>query len=235
MFDAHNMVIAGKLKHGDHILPLLLIRTVAERTEHPRAVDLIAVMLGIENAVDLGIAAVDAGILCMEMEHSAVFADVANGFYRVDTLPNEVGRIEVCAEARADGITELHKGFGIIDAEAGVHFESDLINAVLCGIFGLFLPIRDEHVVPLVIEDMEKILRPRASDPVRSLIFGRTTGAAGESNDHRNFEFVCENAGTFEIFMEFCSDLFIGMDGVAMGRKCRNFDIVLFKEILECL
>jgi len=38
-----------------------------------------------------------------------------------------------------------------------MHFESDLIDAVFCGIFGFFLPIRDKHVVPLIIEDMEKI------------------------------------------------------------------------------
>ena len=70
--------------------------------------DLIAVMLGIENAVDFGIAAVDAGILGMEMEHSAVFADVADGFHRINSLPNEMGRVEVSTEARADGVAQLH-------------------------------------------------------------------------------------------------------------------------------
>ena len=116
-----------------------------------------------------------------------------------------------------------------------MHFESDLIDAVFCGIFGFFLPIRDKHVVPLIIEDMEKILRPRAGDPVGCFIFGRTAGAAREGDDHRDFEFVGKHAGAFEIFMEFSGDFFIGMDGVAVCGQSGNLDIVFLKEILKGL
>ena len=63
--------------------------------------DLIAVMLGIQHAEFGGVVFVDLGILGVEVVDRAL--QHANGGNRVDSLPDEVRRVEI----RTDGLARL--------------------------------------------------------------------------------------------------------------------------------
>jgi len=180
MLDGEYVVIADKAKVADHVAPVLKIVAVADGTEYPASVDFVAVMLGIEHAVDGGVELVDLCILCVDMVYRA--AELAYGGNGVDTLPDKVRGIEVRADHIADRITQFKQRFDIVYAEPGVHFEGDLFKPVLLAELDFFLPVRDEDLLPLPFKDIEEILRPGAGDPVRVFGFGAIAGASGKSD-----------------------------------------------------
>ena len=111
MLDRENSVVAAEAEIADHILPVHLVVAVAYCAEHPRAIQLVAVMLGIENAVLCGVVLVDLGILCVEVIDRALeLTDSRNG---IDALPDKVGGVEVSADNVANCRTELDKSLGV--------------------------------------------------------------------------------------------------------------------------
>ena len=86
--------------------------------------------------------------------------------------------VEVCADGIAYSLSQLEKSFGIVAAEAGVQFESDLMYVMLLRELYGFLPVGDEDFIPLIIENSKEVFRPRASYPVRILSAGMISGTA---------------------------------------------------------
>ena len=67
--------------------------------------ELIAIGVDVKHAVDGCICLVDLGVLCMYVVNCfAEISDCGNG---VDTLPDEVRGVEVCADDIADGVMRL--------------------------------------------------------------------------------------------------------------------------------
>ena len=101
MLDGENAVIAGKTERGDKISPVSLGVAVADSAEYPRTVKLVAVMLGVKNAVTRSVIAVNLGVLRMNViDRSGKLSYRGN---RLDPLPDKVRRVEVCAYGVADG------------------------------------------------------------------------------------------------------------------------------------
>lgn len=60
-------------------------------------------------------------------------AQTANGRHRVDPLPEQVAGIEVRADEGAYGLAQTKQRFGVVDAEARVHFQRDFLTPVRGG------------------------------------------------------------------------------------------------------
>ena len=79
---------------------------------------------------------------------------------------NEYG-VKVCADYIADCISQFHERFGVVYNKTGVHFKCDFCNTVRLCELGGFFPVGDDLLVPLPVEYLAEIVRPRAGDPVR--------------------------------------------------------------------
>jgi hypothetical protein len=87
----------------------------------------------------------------------------------VDALPEQMARIEVRADLRSDRLAQSEQRRRVVDDEAGVHLEGDLLDAVPRRERRCLGPVRDDDVVPLPLEDLEVVVGPRARHPVRIL------------------------------------------------------------------
>ena len=160
-------------------------------------------------------------------------AKVTDSRYGVDALPYKVRGVKVCSENWAYCISELHKCFGVIYAEAGVHLECDLCYAMsLCKCCCL-LPVRNENLVPLIVKNAEEVIGPGASYPVGCLILSASTGTAGECDDSIYADLLCKENCVYKVLMEGLSDRLIGMNCVTVACKSCKLDIVLLKCINE--
>ncbi len=233
MLDREDAVIAAEAEIGDEVTPIGLAVTVADGTEDPSAMELIAVVLGIENTVLCGVIVIDFGILCMNVVDGACqLADRGNGIH---ALPNEVRGIEVCADNITDRRAETEQCFGVIDAKARVHFECDMRHVVCESKSACFLPIGDDAFIPLPIENGEKVLGPRAGDPVGIFRACVVTWAAGKGDDGINAHFFGKENGVAKIGIELCRNLFVGVQSVSVSGKRANGDIISFKSFHKCI
>ena len=66
MLDGDGIVIAHHAQRAHHVLPDLIVVAVAHRTEDPGTMDFVAVMLGVQHALGLGVDLVDLGVLGVE-------------------------------------------------------------------------------------------------------------------------------------------------------------------------
>ena len=84
-----------------------------------------------EHAVFGSVGRVDISVLGVEMvDRAPQHFDCLTG---IDALPEQVARVKVCADHVANCGTKAKKGLGVVNAEAGVHLEGDLLDAVLNG------------------------------------------------------------------------------------------------------
>ena len=160
----------------DKVAPPRGVVTVTDGAEHPRAVDLVSVVLRVENADPRGVDLVDLGVLRVDVvDRVAEHTDRRGGFH---SLPYEVGGVEVRADDVADCRSQFEKRLGIVAAEAGMKLERDVSDAVrFCERRRLF-PVRNKDLVPLIVKDRKEIVRPRAGDPVGVLRAGMVSGTA---------------------------------------------------------
>ena len=121
MLDRENTVVSAETEIGDDVAPIGLSVAVSNGTEYPRAVDLVAVMLGIKHAVFRLVVCVYLCILCMNVIDRSL--KLTDSSYGIHTLPDEVRGVEVCADDIAYRCAELEEGLGIVNTEAGVHLK----------------------------------------------------------------------------------------------------------------
>ena len=96
VLDGHNLVVANETEVRDHISPVVETVAVAYAAEDPRAVSLVAVVLGIKDTELGGVVLVDLGILGVEVIDCALqLTDSRNG---VDSLPDKVRGVEVSTD-----------------------------------------------------------------------------------------------------------------------------------------
>ena len=125
VLDGDSSVVAAEAEVGDNVSPVRLVVTESDCAEYPRAVKLVAVMLGIENTVLCGVVLVDLGILRVEVIDRALeLADSGNG---IDALPQQMGGVEVCADNGTYSRAEAEECFGIVYAEAGMPITSLIV------------------------------------------------------------------------------------------------------------
>ncbi len=119
VLDGQYLVVAAETEVGDHVSPVGLAVAVAHGAEDPRAVQFVAVVLGIQNTVGGGVVLVDLGVLGVDVVNGTL--QLANGRHGIHALPNEVRRIEVRTNHGTDSLAETKQSGGIVHAESGVH------------------------------------------------------------------------------------------------------------------
>ena len=102
---------------------------------------------------------------------------------RVHPLPEEMRRIEVDADGVAGGGAQAQHRGGVVDDEARVRLDRDA-DAVRAGERGRLGPVREHALLPLPVERLRELGRPRARDPARVERALRLAGAPRE-RDHR--------------------------------------------------
>ena len=110
-----------------------------------------------------------------------------------------------------------------------MHFEGNLLNAVGAHELDFLLPVRNQNLVPLILENLGIIVRPGAGDPVGGLVVLAAAGAAGEGYHGVHMHFLGEHDGVFKVLMELPGDFLVGMHGVAMGGQRRDFEVVFLQ------
>src|SRR5204863_6736569 len=128
MLDGKRAVIAAHAQRGNEVAPEMARIAEADRAENPGAIGFIAVVLGIEDAVTARVPFVNGEIFGVNMPDRA--AQIADGRAGIDALPEEVRGIKVRADFVAHRLAELQERLGIINDEAGMHFEGDFANVV---------------------------------------------------------------------------------------------------------
>lgn len=221
MLYADGVVVADHAQVGDHVLPICVVVAVADGAEYPRAVDLVRIGLSVEHAVDGGVIFVYFRVLGVEMEDSVAERSYAGD--GIHALPNEVARIEVCAELGADGLAYFEHTLGVVDAEAGMKLEGYLVNAVLLGEGDGLCPIGNENLVPLPLEYLGEVIRPGADDPVGIFRIFRVAGAAGEGVYLMNAELFGEKNRVLYRPVEVGCYGLVRVDGVAVAAERAYF------------
>ena len=156
--------------------------------------------LGVEYAIRANVVALQTNILGMYMVN-AVCAELVHRRYRIAAHPHQVAGIEVHADHRADGIAQTNERLRIVDHLAAVVLECDLLNAVGLSQLDRLLPVRDQYLVPLPVQDLGGDRRPAGDDPVRRVILCRAARAAGHHNDLLDAEQTSQLEGLFDNFL----------------------------------
>ena len=230
MLDRENAVVSAETEIGNDVAPVCLAVAVANGAEYPRAMDLVAVVLGIKNAVLCLVIGVDLGILCVYVVDSSLkLADSRNGIH---TLPDKVRGVKVCANSITNSRAKLQESLGIVNTESGVHLKCNSYTVSLAELRG-FLPVRNKHLVPLPLKNGKEILRPGTCHPVGIFCCSAVTGTAGEGNYGVDTELFSKKDRVAEIVVIALCDLSIGMYGVSMACKRADLNVVLFKRSNE--
>ena len=99
---------------------------------------------------------------------------------------NRWARVQVRADLRPHGVTQPHQRFGVVDHEARVHLQRDLVDAVIAGERRRLAPVGNHLAVPLPLQDRRIVGRPGVSDPVgihRALVIAGTSREADDGLD----------------------------------------------------
>ncbi len=163
MLDADGAVVADHAQGREEVVPPREVVAVAAGPENPRAVELVAVVLGVEHAVDFGVLFVHLCIFGVDMEDRFA-AERAHGFDWIDALPEEVAGVEIRAEVLAAGIAQPQERFGVVDHEPGMGLEGDF-HPVIRGELRLVGPVRPDPFAPLPFQDFEIVGWPGTGHP----------------------------------------------------------------------
>src|SRR5438093_714635 len=87
---AEHVVVPDGSEGADEVTPHLLALAVADRSERPCAIEDLAVVLGIEDAVARDVAAVDVRVLRVDVEDRAFTPEHLDRLDDVDALPEQV-------------------------------------------------------------------------------------------------------------------------------------------------
>ena len=114
-----------------------------------------------------------------------------------------------------------------------MHFQRDLLYSVSVREADRFFPVWNQHLVPLPIEDLKVIVRPRTSNPVRILRALMVSGTAGKGDYGIDTYFFREQDRVAEIRIVFGCDFFIGMHRVAVSGERGDLKPVFIYRRLE--
>ena len=141
----------------------------------------------------------------MDMVNCTVLTEHTGCFDRIAAHPEQVGRIKVHADHRADSLTQTEQSFRVVNQLHTVVFERNpLDSAILCQLNELF-PCGNRNLIPLVIQNVLRLGRPRGRDPHRRFI----AIAADRQAAHHNDLLYSELMRQFKGFLCYIHVLFI--------------------------
>ena len=90
----------------------------------------------------------------------------------------------------------------------------------------LFFPVRNQNIVPLIFQNLGKIIRPRTGNPVGSLVLRRSTRATGKRIYNRNTKLFCQQDRIGQILIEFLCNRFIRMYCIPVCTQCTDLQAI---------
>src|SRR5438874_1828313 len=91
--------------------------------------------------------------------------------------------------------------------------------AFVAGLGGFALPVRQQHLIPLIVQNLRELRRPSTGDPVRGTISRSAARTATERTDDIDSQFRRQAHGDVLGALMPASYRRIGMDGIAMARQ----------------
>ena len=168
----------------------------------------------------------------MENGFAAQGADYLNGIH---PLPNQMAGIQVGADLGTNRFTEFFQGVGVVDTEALVHLQSNLIDTVRFGKGHKVLPIGNQHFVPLPVQNFQILRGPCAHHPVGVLALGAVAGTAGETVDLMQAQLFSHQNRVVHIVVKLLGHLLVGMDGIAMAAEGADFQAGILDSLHKLL
>ena len=114
-----------------------------------------------------------------------------------------------------------------------MHLKSNALYVVCLGKGAGLLPVGDQNLVPLPVQNLEEVLGPRAGYPVRILGIRRVTGTAGEGDHGVHAQLLRQQNALAEIGVECFGDSLVGMNRVAVAGQSADLKTVFLKKTLE--
>ncbi len=144
---------------------------------------------------------------------------------RVDLLPEEVRRVEVDADRGPCRRAEPQHRRGVVDDEAGMRLDRDA-HAVLTRELACLRPVRQHALVPLPVERVREVVRPRAGHPARPLRRLRLARAARERDDGRDARARGAAHRVAEVAVGLLRDVTVRVQRVRVTRQRRDLQPV---------
>ena len=157
----------------------------------------------------------------MDME-DCLAAQSANHFDGIHTLPNQMAGIQVGADFRANSCAKFLQSVSIVNAEALMHLQSNLVHTVSFGKGHEVLPVGNQNFIPLPIQDLQIIIGPSANHPVGIFALRAIAGATREAVDLVNSQLLCHQHGIVHIVVKLLGNLLVGMHRVAVAAQCAD-------------
>ena len=146
-----------------------------------------------------------------------------------------MARVKVHAQCRTDLFADAQHGLCVIHTEPRVQLKADLVHTVVGGEFHEFRPIGEQHIVPLIVQNIAEFIRPRAGDPVRVFRCRAVARTAGEGVDLMDTELFRKQNRLTHFIVELLCNVLVRMHGVAVAADGADFNVVFFDKILEFL
>ena len=143
--------------------------------------------------------------------------------------------VEVGAQDIPHRGPQAQQGGRVVHAEAGMHLKGYFFHAVGFSDIRRFFPVRDQHVIPLVLQGFAILGRPGAGDPVGALGFRAVAGTAGEGHDGIHPQLLCQLAGVHKHVVIHLGRGFIRVHRIAVAGQHADFQLVLFEQLLKFL
>ena len=117
------------------------------------------------------------------MVNCTVLTEHTGCFDRIAAHPEQVGRIEVHADHRADSLTQTEQCFRVVNQLHTVVFERNPLDSAIFRQLNKVFPCGNRNLIPLVIQNVLRLGRPRGRDPHRRFITLATDRQAAHHND----------------------------------------------------
>src|SRR5258706_2664911 len=103
-----------------------------------------------------------------------------------------------------------------------MHFQRDFANALFAHEAEGLVPVRKQHFLPLVFEDVKVVGRPGTRHPVRLLVSGCAAATSAKRGDDIDAEFVGEANVLGESCIMCGGKAFVWVNWVAVAGQSRN-------------
>ncbi len=115
-----------------------------------------------------------------------------------------------------------------------MHLDGDA-HAVIGSELAVLAPVRRDHFVPLVFENVEIVRRPGTRDPVGRSGLGRIARTTGKIDNHGHTEFFGQENSPAAHFAMLRGANWIRMKRVAVAAKCADGDAAIGERFAESI
>src|SRR5437870_12347924 len=120
------------------------------------------------------------------MEKGALLAQHPNHLDRIATLPEQMAQVAVGSDLFTHSLAQLQQRHRIVDDKTGMHFQRQLVYPVSASEFSRLLPIWNDFLLTLPIQNLCVLGRPAISSPIRHRLSRVAARTSGKTNNNAN-------------------------------------------------